>query len=1052
MIRAERVRHKIGVIKASLQRRAAQNGAAEGNNFSQVADDDRLFLQVHVLGRPVCSLLDSGASFCVLGGAGMALASELNLPICESKVRRVELADKTCNAVVGQVDLPLTLGGKSFLIPALLVPSVDQALILGLNFWHLTGFIPDVARGSWSLSRVESACAEQLGAVRGEDGDVLREADREELVDFISKTRETFPPGIGRTNVMEHAIETGDAAPIKCKQHYIPPPQLRLIQDQVDDLLAKDIIEEACSPWNSPVFIVNVAGKEPRFVADMRKVNSVTIADAYGVEHMSSVLDNLGDFKFISTVDFKKSYWQVGLTPESKPKTAFFVPGRGQFQFKVVPFGAINSGPGWMRVFDKVLAGSWIRRYVKNYIDDCFIGTPTLELHFKVLAEFFRLLLAANLTPNWDKCKFLRSSFKILGYVLDAKGLHPDPDKVASILQLARPKNASEVRTFLGAISYYRRFVKDFSTIVEPITKLTRKKNFYMWEADQENAYTTILSLLVSDPIVRLPDFTRKFILSTDASDVGISGVLSQVFDDGEHPVHCVSRVLTDTEKRYPTIHKEALAVVWSIERLEGYLAYGRFTWRTDNKPLKFMHSVDCPKGRAGNWIYRMQKYDYDVEFIPGAENNLPDYMSRFCTAVKCATISLGRNISDRWYLDLRDKVRGEPQKYPFFRCENNQLFKLIKSKVPWEDAVYRQIIPKEWRQQILRDCHCSPEGGHFGFFKTFNKVAENFYWPKMRCDISRFLANCRQCQEQKACQAAPAGFMSSHLVEQPWQVVCSDLVGELPRSASGHKWVLTQVDLFSKYVILTPLRDGTAKSVCAALEKSILHFGAPELLIQDNAQVYNSGQFKEMAKKYGVRLQYTPRYHPQANPAERVNRVFETVMRCFVSENQRDWDRYLPQIAFAINSSVHETTRFSPNFLFFSRNLSLYNHGIPRADDFAVGDPMANFVDRFPKIKKIREVVRQKMAEASAKNAHHYDLRRRPSPFKVGDLVMKRNFAISKKGEGISAKLTKVFVGPYRLKEQKANNMFTLVHDEDPGKIIGDFDVKDLKLFTGSK
>jgi hypothetical protein len=129
MIRAERVKHKIGVIRASLQRDAAQNEAADKNDFSQVTDDDRLFLDVHILGRRVCSLLDSSASFCVLGGAGMALAAELNLPICKSKVRCVELADKSCSAVIGQVDLPLTLGGKSFLIPALMVPSVDQALI-----------------------------------------------------------------------------------------------------------------------------------------------------------------------------------------------------------------------------------------------------------------------------------------------------------------------------------------------------------------------------------------------------------------------------------------------------------------------------------------------------------------------------------------------------------------------------------------------------------------------------------------------------------------------------------------------------------------------------------------------------------------------------------------------------------------------------------------------------------------------------------------------------------------------------------------------------------
>jgi transposase InsO family protein len=354
--------------------------------------------------------------------------------------------------------------------------------------------------------------------------------------------------------------------------------------------------------------------------------------------------------------------------------------------------------------------------------------------------------------------------------------------------------------------------------------------------------------------------------------------------------------------------------------------------------------------------------------------------------------------------------------------------------------------MPKDWRQKVLEENHNSPESGHFGFYKTLNRISENYYWPKMRYNISKFLANCQTCREQKPSQSAPAGLMSSHIVEKPWQVVCSDLVGELPRSTTGFKWVLCQVDLFSKFVILTPLRDATAKSVCAALEKSILTYGAPELYIQDNAQVYNSGQFKDLAKKHGVRLQYTPRYHPQANPTERVNRVFETVMRSHVSDNQKDWDKFLPQIAFAINSSVHETTRFTPNFLFFTRQLALYNQDKPRESNMNVIDPVAKYAERFPKLKAIHELVKQKMTEANRKNAHHYNLRHRPSNFKVGDKVMKRNFAISKKGEGFSAKLTKVFVGPFVLKEQKAMNMFTLVDDDD--KIIGDFDTKDLKKF----
>lgn len=982
---------------------------------------------------------------CVIGGAGLSLIEEMKLPKYDTKIKRVELADRTKTSVIGQVDLPISLGQKTYLITALIVPSVDQTLILGLNFWHDTGFIPDIARGTWSLSDNASNVG-KLGAITGEDGDLLQGADRQKVIDFVDKIKSKFPPGLGRTNILEHIIDTGDALPIKCKQRYMPPPQLAVLQEKVDELLKMDVIEEANSPWCCPVFIVHDAGRAPRFVADMRQVNKVTVPDAYGIENMNSILDNLGEFKYMSTIDFKKSYWQVSLAKDSRPKTAFFIPGRGQFQFKVVPFGAINSGPGWMRVIDKVIGNSWIRKYIKTYVDDGFVFTPTLELHFQVLTEFFRLLLAAGLTPNWDKCKFLRTSFKILGYILDQSGLHPDPDKVNSILSLSRPKNPADARKFLGVTSYYRRFLRNFSSIIEPITKLTSKKHKFLWGDEQDKSFKAVKEALISDPILRLPDFKRKFYLTTDASDVGISGVLSQIFDDGEHPVQCISRVLTDTEKRYPTIHKECLAIVWSIERLEGYLAYGRFGLKTDCKPLKFMFDVDCPKGRAGNWVYRLQKYDFDVDHIPGDINDLPDFMSRFCTALRCTPISLSKNISDSWYLDLVQKVQSFPGKYPLFRFENGKLFKLLKSRVPWEDATYKQVIPKEWRSKILNENHNSPEAGHFGFYKTFNRISERFYWPKMRYDISKHLANCRQCLEQKSSQSAPAGLMTSHLVERPWQVVCSDIVGELPRSASGNKCVLTQVDLFSKFVVLTPLRDATAKSICAALEKSINTFGAPEMYIQDNAQVYNSGQFKDMAKKHGIRLQYTPRYHPQANPSERVNRVFETIMRCHVSDNQKDWDKFLPQIAFAINSSVHETTRFAPNFLFFSRQISLFNQDRPRDDDSNVVDPLSKYAERFPKIKAIHELVRQKIAEANSKNAHHYNLRRRPSDFKVGDRVMKRNFAISKKGEGFSAKLTKVFVGPFILKEQKALNMFTLVDENNHDKVIGDFDVKDLK------
>jgi transposase InsO family protein len=456
---------------------------------------------------------------------------------------------------------------------------------------------------------------------------------------------------------------------------------------------------------------------------------------------------------------------------------------------------------------------------------------------------------------------------------------------------------------------------------------------------------------------------------------------------------------------------------------------------------------VKNPKGLIAHWNFKLQKYTFEPMHKPGVLNSVPDILSRsFADHVKVASIKLNRPVRDRWYLDLMSRVQNSPNKYPLFRVQDNKLYKLVKSWNPFEDAAYKLVVPKCSRTKIMQQMHEPPEAGHFGFFKTYNRIAEQYYWPKMRSDISNFVAKCKTCLAQKPCQSAKAGLMSSRVVEKPWQVLCSDLVGPFPRSKSGNTCVFSVVDFFSKFVILTPVKDGTAKSICPVLEKMFQFHGAPELLVQDNAKVYNSNQFKDLAKKYNCRIQYTPRYHAQANPTERVNRVFETVMRCYINENQKTWDEHLSKISFAINSSVHETTRYSPYFLFMGRQPTF--DGSDALFDTDGKDPnvIENYAARFPKLKRINELVKQKMIESGERQKHYYNLRRRPSDFKIGDRVMKRNFAISNKAKGICAKLLPYFVGPYILKEQVAENIFSLVDAQDHSTEIGTFHVQDLK------
>jgi hypothetical protein len=185
----------------------------------------------------------------------------------------------------------------------------------------------------------------------------------------------------------------------------------------------------------------------------------------------------------------------------------------------------------------------------------------------------------------------------------------------------------------------------------------------------------------------------------------------------------------------------------------------------------------------------------------------------------------------------------------------------------------------------------------------------------------------------------------------------------------------------------LSPMRNATGTSICKVLKKLFMTYGAPKLLISDNARAYKSVEYKDLAKKHNTSLQYTPNYHAQANPSERVNRVAETIIRSHVSENQKDWDQYIPQIQFAINSSLHETTRLPPNFLFFGRQPSLYNYDAPRDDEnLDLEDPVSQYAERFPKMKRIFQQVKEKIHESNQKNERHYNLRRRPHEYRIGD------------------------------------------------------------------
>lgn len=357
---------------------------------------------------------------------------------------------------------------------------------------------------------------------------------------------------------------------------------------------------------------------------DFRKVNSVSEMDAYPLPQITATLDKLRGARYLTTLDLKTGYWQVPLTDDSRPITAFTVPGRGLRQFRVMPFGLHAAPATFQRLLDRVL-GLELEPYVLVYLDDIIIATATFDEHLRILAEVFLRLRDARLRPNVKKCQFCRDSLKYLGHVIDHRGIRTDANKISAIQNWSAPTTLRQVRRFLGVASWYRRFVANFSTIAAPLTRLTKKQIRWTWGEEEERAFRTLKQTLVSAPVLACPDFSRRFILQTDASKQGLGAVLTQEFEDGERVIAYASRTLNQAERNYSATELECLAVVWGIRRMRDYLEGYQFTVLTDHQSLRWIQRMESPSGRLGRWKFELQQYNVDIRYRQGSANKVAD-------------------------------------------------------------------------------------------------------------------------------------------------------------------------------------------------------------------------------------------------------------------------------------------------------------------------------------------------------------------------------------------------------------------------------------------
>ena len=387
------------------------------------------------------------------------------------------------------------------------------------------------------------------------------------LAQILKNNKDLFARSMAelkQTDKGEHIIITENVPPIKRRAYRTAPKEDEFIENEIKEMLEQDLIQPSKSPWSFPVVVVKKKNGKNRFCVNYKPLNDITKKDSYPLPRIDEILDGLQNAQWFTTLDLASGYWQIKVRPEDQEKTAFTTKF-GIYEFKVMPFGLCNAPATFQRTMDYVL-GDIKGKFVMVYLDDVIIYSKTFEDHMIHLKEVLKRIEDAQLRLKAEKCYFAASELQFLGHVVGKNGIEPDPEKVEKIVNYSSPTNLRDLRGALGLFSYYRRFIKNFSQIADPLYELLKKDVPYQWTERQQQAFDTLKERLSSAPIVRYQNMERPFLLYTDASGTGLGAVLSQQDGKEEYVVTYASRTLSPAEKNYGITEKECLAIIWAVK------------------------------------------------------------------------------------------------------------------------------------------------------------------------------------------------------------------------------------------------------------------------------------------------------------------------------------------------------------------------------------------------------------------------------------------------------------------------------------------------------
>ena len=815
---------------------------------------------------------------------------------------------------------------------------------------------------------------------------------------------------LGKAKSCEIEIQLSEQTPFTYRPYRMSRSEQDMVREMVGELLAAGIVRESHSAYASPVLLVKKKTGEMRLCIDYRKLNSLTVKESHPLPRIDDQIDRLSGGVYFTSLDLKAGYHQIPVAEQSRQYTAFVVPD-GQYEYCSMPFGLTNAPRVFQRFMNRVLAP--VRSCAAAYLDDILLHSADLDAALQDLESVLKVLRDEGLTLNLKKCAFLQRTASFLGFEVSAGQVKPGSRKIDAVKDFPRPVSVHNVRQFLGLTGYFRHFIKDYASKARPLTLLLQKDLTWSWGPDQENAFQALQKELCSRPVLAIYDPDLPTEVHTDASKVGLGGILMQKQTDGKlHPVAYFSRQTHGAEPNYHSYELETLAVVETLKKFRSYLLGLNFVVVTDCNSLKAAAKKKELVPRIARWWLQLLEFAFTVEYQSGDKNQAADALSRN-PIEKVMRITMNRIVVDDWVLagqmmdeklqaiksmlETTPKTDEEKKVHKEYVLKNSRVYRVTPKGPLW-------VVPAGMRHEIVRIAHEAV--GHCSVDKTLSKLKEIYWFPRMRDYVGEFVKCCIRCLFCKRKLGKKEGY--AHMIPKgkvPMDTVHVDHTGPFVRSKKLNMHLLVVVDGFTKFVFLKAVRNTKTKFVIEFLRDLFATYGTPKTIVSDQGSAFTSKTYRDFCSQNHIHPTFNAVATPRANgQVERINRSLKSAIMAIADEESR-WDEKIADVKFALNNTVNSTTGKTPSQLLLGYT--------PRGGEDA---PLRDAVEETSRLISNLDAVREEAATATSqaqkRQKKYFDQRRKkPKTYEIGDLVLIEKQATSE--PGVSRKTIDPYQGP---------------------------------------